>query len=233
MPRVAAPNRVGEIVDAALTVFGRDGFARAQMSDVARAAGVSVGTLYNYVEGKDALLLLCAAYAFDPEAAIAGERPLKVESREAFLAKLGNHVRALAELPALDAALARRSAPSDVAAEWAGIVGELFDLVAKIRRGMDALERSARDVPDIAALFYGDVRLRLLANLASYLEKRARTKHIPPVREPLVTARFVTESVTWMARHRHGDADGGRMDDVAVRSTTVELLTRAICGGEA
>ena len=34
--------------------------AAAQMLDVARVAGVSVGTLYNYVEGKGALLLLCA-----------------------------------------------------------------------------------------------------------------------------------------------------------------------------
>src|SRR5436853_6933172 len=117
MARVAAPERVGEIVDAALTVFGRAGFVRAQMADVASEAGVSVGTLYRYVENKEALLLLCAAYAFDPDAAIAGERPLKVGSRTAFLTKLQGHVSAVAQLPSLDAALARRGAPANVSAE--------------------------------------------------------------------------------------------------------------------
>jgi AcrR family transcriptional regulator len=224
--RVAAPNRVGDIVDAALDVFGRLGYARAQMSDVAEAAGVSVGTLYNYVEGKEALLLLCALYAFDPDAAVSGERPLNV-ARKGFLAKLRRSLDAMAHLPALDAALARNSPPSDVAAECAQIIGELFDLVAANRRGLDALERSARDVPDVAALFYGDVRLALLENLATYVKRHA------PQFDARVTARWAVESITWMARHRHGDPDGHRLDDATVRSSTVQLITRAITGGSA
>ena len=218
---------MGEIVDAALSVFGRMGFSRAQMSDVAEAAGVSVGTLYNYVEGKEALLLLCALYAFDPEEAISGERPLNVASRKAFLAKLRRSLDAMAHLPALDAALARKAAPSDVAGECARIVEQLFDLIATNRRGLDALERSARDIPDIAALFYEDVRLTLLQNLATYVQRRTRGL------DPYVTARFAVESVTWMARHRHGDPDGHRMDDDAVRASTITLITRAITGGSA
>ncbi|MEY2398833.1 MAG: hypothetical protein QOJ00_2007 [Actinomycetota bacterium] len=233
MARAAAPERVGEIVDAALTVFGQAGFVRAQMSDVAAAAGVSVGTLYNYVENKDALLLLCAAYAFDPDAAIAGERPLKVGSRKAFLANLQRHISALAQLPSLDAALARRGAPANVAAEWAGIVGELFDLIAGTRRGMDALERSARDVPDLAALFYGDVRSALLDRMAAYLSRRAKSRKIALASDATVAARLAVESITWMARHRHGDPDGGTMGAATARATTVELLTRAICGHSA
>lgn len=224
---MAAPNRVGEIVDAALSVFGRMGFSRAQMSDVADAAGVSVGTLYNYVEGKEALLLLCALYAFEPEGAISGERPLNVTSRKAFLAKLRRSLDAMAHLPALDAALARKTAPSDVAGECGEIVEQLFDLIAANRRGLDALERSARDIPDVAALFYEDVRLTLLQNLAAYVERRTRGL------DPLTTARFAVESVTWMARHRHGDPDGRRMDTDTVRASTVRLVTRAITGGSA
>jgi AcrR family transcriptional regulator len=233
MARVAAPNRVGDIVDAALSVFGRVGFARAQMADVAAEAGVSVGTLYNYVEGKDALLLLCAIHAFDPQEAAADRVSLAGESRKAFLARLKKHLDALAHLPALDAALARRGAPDDVDRECAGIVTELFDLIARTRRGMDALERSARDVPDVAALFYGDVRLTLLRSLSEYIARRAKQGRIPVPLDASVTARFAVESVTWLARHRHGDADGGQMDDDAVRTSTIELVTRAICGGNA
>ena len=230
MSRVAAPNRVADIVDAALTVFGQKGFARAQMADVAAEAGVSVGTLYNYVESKDALLLLCAVYAFDPDEAVAGGLPLTVSSRKAFLAKLAHHIDLLAQVPALDAALAAKSPPKDVAAECAVIITELFDLIARTRRGMDALERSARDVPDLAELFYGGVRFRLLEQLTDYIARRAKQRRIPPAIDAAVTARFAVESVTWMARHRHGDPDGGQMNFDGVRASTIQLVTRAICG---
>ena len=230
MARVAAPNRVADIVDAALTVFGRNGFSRTQMADVAAAAGVSVGTLYNYVEGKEELLLLCAAYAFDPQAAIEGPKPLTVGSRKAFLTKLAVHVGALARIDALEDALRAKTPPDDVVAECARIVTEIFDLIARVRRGMDALERSARDVPDVAKLFYGDVRPRFLQQLTDYIERRAKAGLIPPPIDAAVTARFAVESITWMARHRHGDADGGEMDDDTVRSSTIQLVTRAITG---
>ena len=44
------------ILDAAETVFARDGVQGARMEDVAGSAGVAVGTLYNYFEDRHALL---------------------------------------------------------------------------------------------------------------------------------------------------------------------------------
>jgi AcrR family transcriptional regulator len=46
-----------QIVEAATRVFAEKGFRRATTREVARAAGVSEGTIYNYFEDKDALLL--------------------------------------------------------------------------------------------------------------------------------------------------------------------------------
>jgi AcrR family transcriptional regulator len=45
--------RPDEILDAALEVFGAQGFAGARLDDIARAAGVSKGTLYLYFESKE------------------------------------------------------------------------------------------------------------------------------------------------------------------------------------
>jgi AcrR family transcriptional regulator len=45
------------ILDAAERVFLTDGFQSAKMVDVAEATGVSVGTLYNYFDSKDAVFL--------------------------------------------------------------------------------------------------------------------------------------------------------------------------------
>lgn len=46
-----------QILDAATTVFAEKGFHRATIKEVARAAGVADGTIYNYFENKAALLL--------------------------------------------------------------------------------------------------------------------------------------------------------------------------------
>jgi len=46
-----------QIVGAATRVFAEKGFSRATTREVAREAGVSEGTIYNYFEDKDALLL--------------------------------------------------------------------------------------------------------------------------------------------------------------------------------
>ena len=46
-----------QIVGAATRVFAEKGFRRATTREVAREAGISEGTIYNYFEGKDALLM--------------------------------------------------------------------------------------------------------------------------------------------------------------------------------
>jgi AcrR family transcriptional regulator len=46
-----------QIVEAATRVFAEKGFPRATTREVARGAGISEGTIYNYFEDKDALLM--------------------------------------------------------------------------------------------------------------------------------------------------------------------------------
>jgi TetR/AcrR family fatty acid metabolism transcriptional regulator len=54
--QVAALRRT-QILDAAAQVFAERGFHRTTVHDVAKAAGVADGTIYNYFENKTALLL--------------------------------------------------------------------------------------------------------------------------------------------------------------------------------
>lgn len=49
--------RQNQILDAATQVFAEKGFHGATIRDVARAAGIADGTIYNYFENKTALLL--------------------------------------------------------------------------------------------------------------------------------------------------------------------------------
>ena len=49
--------RRSQILDAATQVFAEKGFHRSTIRDVARTAGIADGTIYNYFENKDALLM--------------------------------------------------------------------------------------------------------------------------------------------------------------------------------
>jgi TetR/AcrR family fatty acid metabolism transcriptional regulator len=49
--------RRAQILDAAATVFAEKGFHRATTKEIARAAGVSEGTIYNYFDSKADLLI--------------------------------------------------------------------------------------------------------------------------------------------------------------------------------
>lgn len=54
---LVARARRAQIIEAAARVFAQKGFRRATTREVAREAGISEGTIYNYFEDKDALLM--------------------------------------------------------------------------------------------------------------------------------------------------------------------------------
>ncbi len=54
-----SPQKQAQVLEGATVIFARDGYEGASMSEIARAAGVSKGTLYNYFDSKAALF---AAY---------------------------------------------------------------------------------------------------------------------------------------------------------------------------
>ena len=60
--------RLQQILAAAGTVFSKYGFRKSSLEDVARAAGVSKATIYNYVEGKDELIGVVLKEKYDGHA---------------------------------------------------------------------------------------------------------------------------------------------------------------------
>ena len=63
MARRTPPERLTRLVECATRVFIEQGYRRTQMADIAEALGVAKGTLYLYVESKDALFDLVARCA--------------------------------------------------------------------------------------------------------------------------------------------------------------------------
>jgi AcrR family transcriptional regulator len=216
-----------QVMAAALRVFAEKGYRRTQMSDVAREMGVAPGTLYGYVAGKEALFHVVVDRAFAGETAATAPRlPIPTPAPGATLTRLRDRLTADAALPALDAALRRTRPLADPRAELEAIVGGLYDRIAGAWQGIVMLERSALDWPELAQVFYAEMRRGLLRRLERYVSARVEGGIFRPVPSAAGAARFVVETVAWFAMHRHRDRDGD-LDDASARATTLTLVVNA------
>ena len=229
MARRRPPDRFQQLWDAALRVFGSKGLRRARMADIAREMGISPGSLYNYVESKEALFawLIELGGEAGPIAA-PGRLPLPSPLPGELEQRLRERLDAGFRLARLDAALARRRIP-DARAELDGILREFWELVVRTRGPIGVVERSALDLPELFAIWFVGARRAFFARVTRYVERRARSGHFRPLADPAVAARCLLESVVFFARHRHGDPDPGLLPaDDAVRDVVIPMLVASL-----
>jgi AcrR family transcriptional regulator len=226
-PRPSVADRLPELVDAATAVFADKGYKATQMADVAAAMGVAPGSLYNYVEGKEGLFALCLDLMLREGPPPQVTLPLVTPPLDATLRSLDERAKALLELPALNAALQGGGQPptgTGAGEELAAVVAELYDLIDRMRHAIDMIERSARELPELADLLYLKWRRPLLNRISAYLQARMDSGHFRRVANLKVAAVFVLETVAWSAGHRFHDPYGRMLDHDSTRSTIIELI---------
>jgi len=226
MPRSRAPERLDQIVDAALAAFGSVGYRRTRMSDVAAGAGVSPGLLYSYANSKEALFALVVRRESGVDISEL-ELPVANPAATELTALLREAFADLSSFAALEAAMTVER-PPDIEAEISEIVSEHFDAVLAARGLLRLVERCALDWPVLAGSFYDKGRRPQLARLAEYLDRRRGEGLLAPIADVNVAARFVVETVAWFAYHRYGDHDGANLADDVVRTEVVALIARAL-----
>lgn len=228
MARKTPPERLAQLVECATRVFIEQGYRRTQMADIAEALGVAKGTLYLYVESKEALFDLVARCADgDHPLPELSALPLRTPAPGTTVAYVREQLSANQEIPALVAAL-QRARVSDVRAELAAIVGELYDTLARHRRGIKLLDRSAVDHPELGALWFEGARGGLRTALEAYLEARVRRGLLRPVPEVAIVARLLLETSVFWAVHRHWDAHPQPVDEELARASVIQFMVDAL-----
>jgi AcrR family transcriptional regulator len=201
--RAQPRDRLEDLVRAGAMVFARRGYRRTQMADVAREMGVSPGNLYNYVDSKDALFYLVLRRMFGERP---GDRPL--------------------ELPVTGASV---TVTAEQDAEIEAIVGELYDVLARMRLGVDMIERSVEDLPDLAEVF-GELRRELFARYERYLRQREKVGTIR-VEKPEAAAHLIVELCSWAAGRRPRDPQASGISDSAARRAVCRFIADALTSG--
>jgi AcrR family transcriptional regulator len=219
-------DRLEDLIGAAAAVFSRRGYRRTQMAEVAHQMGVSPGNLYNYVEGKDALFHLVLRRGFGERP---GEQPPELPVTGASVEVTSNWVARrldfVSDFPELEAAFARTQ-PADPRGELEAVVGELYDVLVRLRVGVDVLERSIEDLPELARIFAG-VRRELFARYERYLRQRAAEGAIR-VEHPQAVAHLIVELCSWAARRRPHDPEAAQISDAVARQTVCCFTTNAL-----
>ena len=220
MARQVPPDRLEQLVRSATEVFIEQGYRRTQMADVARALGVAKGTVYLYVESKQALFDLACRFAdrpFSPPLALPVPTPAPGATLELIRARIASQQ----VFPALAQALSGH-------AELADVVGEIYDTLERNKTGLKLIDRSARDLPELAELWFRGARGQLVTALSIYLERLLTVD----VGDGTVAARFIVETCAFWAVHRHWDSDPIRVDDATARAAIVDLVARALSKGD-
>lgn len=196
MPRKQATN-LTDIADAAVSYITRHGFQRTQMAGLGAQIGVSPGTLYTYVENKDALLGLAATYLIHK-----GDLPdLTLPVAAAPIATIVEEFSAAAERWAQWPVLSQAITDVDASLPALQAVGEeLYGLIRQYWRSILFLDRLANEMEEFAPIHVNRVRGGFVGDLVKLL-KLAGSPY--DQYELGIIARAANEGVSWSAMHRH------------------------------
>jgi AcrR family transcriptional regulator len=218
--------RFSRLIEVATKTFVARGYRLTQMADVAAALGVAKGTLYGYVESKEALFDAVVRFAdsppFDP-----GKLPMPTPAAGSTVQYI--QARLLEEARDLELvhALSRPKGWRAKAGEFEGIVRDLYRRMSRNRCALKVVDRCAIDHPELASVWFEQGRYGQVALLATYLEKRVAEGRLRPVPNLQLAARMVLETVALWAIHMPWDASPRPFADDDVENAVVDMLVHA------
>jgi AcrR family transcriptional regulator len=224
MARTMPPGRLRQLVESATTLFMEHGYARTQIADVAEAMGIGKGTIYLYVESKEALydlVVRCAAGEHPPTAPTA--LPVRTPKPGATLKYVRARLADQPPLPSLEAALNRQTV-ADAEQELTDIVREIYRVLTRNRHIIKLMDRSAQFQPEVAALWFTQARGTLVDAVAEYLARRIRRGLFRSVPDARVAARVIVETIATWAVHRHWDPSPQQIADQTAEDTVVQFI---------
>jgi AcrR family transcriptional regulator len=192
------------------------------MADVARVARVSTGTLYNYVESKEALfdLVLRGTLARSNQRRPA-VLPVPHRTISQTVGWLRRRLNFSNDFPVLEAAAIEPHGQLEA------VAAELFDVAFDLAPGFAVMERSAPDLPEVLSLFLS-LRRGLIDRLTAFIESGSSAGALRRIDAPDVTARLILEAMLWSSQRRARDRESAAVSDAAARAAFIDLAVATL-----
>lgn len=227
MSRTSNPSsRILSLLGAGTKVFRHKDFKRAQMIDVAAAMGCSTGTLYNYVENKEALFEHVVLYGMTGELPSPDTLPLKLPDPGTTFAMIEKMSRELAKGWSIYQAL-KIDEPASAVEEVTRITNELFDFFASYHRVIEIMETSVLDYADLASTYNTGRQQMIFGPWTTLIQERVAKGVYRSIADPGWTTVLIVEALAAGAWKQRSHSDS--YDETIARAACVEhVLTTLV-----
>ncbi|MEY8353017.1 helix-turn-helix domain-containing protein [Lachnospiraceae bacterium 54-53] len=188
--------RIQAISEAATLLFLRQGYARTQISHIASAIGVSVGTIYHDFAGKKEIMHFVLKCTIDPDFINNEmERPVT----DSLFSGVENEIVSLLEQSQNDFAGHLENGLEHYSFE--DLISDAFDIFARYAVGCLFIEKNQFEFPFLAE-HYKAYRRKFLDSMSRYLTVFINSGTVRPMEHLELTTALIIEILTWWAMDR-------------------------------
>lgn len=186
-------DRIKSIADAATRLFLQQGYSKTQISHIAKAVGVSVGTIYLDFTGKKEIMHFILKCTLEPDFI---NRKFDRPVTDDLFAGLENDIVAMFEQTgnAFEKHLENDAADYSLEA----LVSDAFDLLSQYAAGCLFIEKNQFDFPFLAG-HYKQYRKRFLETMTQYMAAFIRRGLVRPLEHPELSTTLIIEILSWWA----------------------------------
>lgn len=184
--------RIQEIAEAATDLFLQQGYAKTQISHIAKAVGVSVGTIYLDFTGKKEIMHFILKRTLEPDF---NDREFDRPITDHLFAGLEEQIIACFEQSGREFA-AHLHTIDQYSLEM--LVSDAFDILARYAVGCLFIERNQYDFKKLAE-HYRVYRTQFFQTMTQYLQKFIEAGKVRPLPHLELSTTLIIEMLSWWA----------------------------------
>lgn len=185
--------RIKEITAAATRLFLQQGYAKTQISHIARAVGVSVGTIYLDFAGKKEILHLILKSTMDPRFI---EREFERPITDALFVGLEDEIIALFQKSGEEFAAHLQNGMAGY--DFETLLSDAFDLLYRYAAGCLFIEKNPLDFQNLTR-HYLAYRARFQETMMRYVRGFMAQGTVRPLEHPELSTTLMIELLSWWA----------------------------------
>lgn len=188
--------RISAIADAATYLFLRQGYSKTQISHIAKAVGVSVGTIYQDFEGKKEIMNYILKCTIDLEFS---SREIVKPISDAVFVGLEDEIVAVFEKNSSDFEKKLKEDNNNYTFEM--FISDAFDLLSQYAVGCLFIEKNQFDFRNLAQ-HYISYRSKFLSTMTEYMYAFIEKGTVRKLDNVELSTVLIIEILTWWAMDR-------------------------------